>query len=170
MSQNWDHQGIRNEYANILQTHKLRQYFIDATQVTTLALWCKIMQHNSGGSYSTILAANTILNTFKFVKMIHPDFFREDGGSSHHSGLENMIAGTGNQNGKPSTLPYPFPYIVYYQYFHSLLPTPININALHPKHFTKLKKENLQLGSNAYHSGTVWQYCRYTNSQLTGCF
>ena len=47
------------------------------------------MQHNSGGSYSTILAANTILNTGKFVKMIH----REDGGSSHHSGLENMIAG-----------------------------------------------------------------------------
>ena len=29
---------------------KLRQYFINAKQVTTLALWCKIMQHNSGGT------------------------------------------------------------------------------------------------------------------------
>ena len=29
---------------------KLRQHFINAKQVTTLALWCKIMQHNSGGT------------------------------------------------------------------------------------------------------------------------
>ena len=41
--------------------------------------------------YSTILAANTISNTGKFAKMIHPDFFGEDGGrSSHHSDLENQ--------------------------------------------------------------------------------
>ena len=44
--------------------------------------------------YSTILAANTISNTGKFPKMVHPDFFGEDGGSSHHSDLKKlMIAG-----------------------------------------------------------------------------
>ena len=41
--------------------------------------------------YSTILAANTISNTGKFAKMVHPDFFGEDGGrSSHQSDLENQ--------------------------------------------------------------------------------
>ena len=39
--------------------------------------------------YSTILAANTISNTGKFAKMVHP--VGEDGGrSSHHSDLENQ--------------------------------------------------------------------------------
>ena len=50
--------------------------------------------------------------------MVHPGFFGEDGGtSSHHSDLENQWLqvvdydeDTGDQNGKPSTLPYPFPY------------------------------------------------------------
>ena len=68
--------------------------------------------------YSTILAANTISNTGKFAKMVHPNFFGEDGGrSSHYSDLKNQWLqvvyydeDTGNQNGKPSTLPYPFPY------------------------------------------------------------
>ena len=41
---------IDQYYFNVLQTGKLRQYFIDATQVATLALRCKIMQHNSGGT------------------------------------------------------------------------------------------------------------------------
>ena len=37
-----------------------------------------------------ILAANTILNTGKFAKKVHPDFFGQYGGrSSHHSDLEN---------------------------------------------------------------------------------
>ena len=41
--------------------------------------------------YSTILAANTISNTGKFAKMVHLDFFGEDGGrSSNHSDLENQ--------------------------------------------------------------------------------
>ena len=53
---------------------KLRQHFINAKQVTTLALWCKIMQHNSGGTVYTILAANSISNSGKFAKMVHPDF------------------------------------------------------------------------------------------------
>ena len=62
---------------------------MDTTQVTTLALGCKIMQHNWW--YSTILAANTISNTGKFAKLVHPDFFGEDGGrSSHYSDLENQ--------------------------------------------------------------------------------
>ena len=75
--------------------------------------------------------------------MVHPDFFGEDGGrSSHHSDLENQRLqvvdydeDTGNQNGKPSTLLYRFPYtpLAYYHYFHSLLPT--LINAPPPKHF-----------------------------------
>ena len=40
--------------------------------------------------YSTILAVNTISNTGKFAKMVHPDFFDEDGGkSSHRSDSEN---------------------------------------------------------------------------------
>ena len=68
--------------------------------------------------YSTILAVNTISNTGKFAKMVHPDFLGGNGGrSSHHSDLENQWfhlvdydKDTGDQNGKPSTLPYPFPY------------------------------------------------------------
>ena len=40
--------------------------------------------------YSTILIANTISYTGKFAKMVHPDFFGENGGRSpHHSDLEN---------------------------------------------------------------------------------
>ena len=37
-------------YFNVLPTHKLRQYFIAATQVATPVLQCKIMQHNSDGT------------------------------------------------------------------------------------------------------------------------
>ena len=65
--------------------------------------------------YITILAGNKISNTGEFAKMVHPDFFGEDGGwSSHHSDLENQLLqvvdydeDTGDQNGKPSTLLYP---------------------------------------------------------------
>ena len=67
---------------------------------------------------STILAVNTISNTGKYTKTVHPDFFGEDGGrSSHHSNLQNQWLqvvdydeDTGNQRGKPSTLTYSFPY------------------------------------------------------------
>ena len=51
------------------------------------------MQDNAAQQwwYSTILAANTISNTGKFAKMVHLDFFGEDGGrSSNHSNLENQ--------------------------------------------------------------------------------
>ena len=38
----------------------------------------------------TVLVANTISYTGKFAKMVHPDFFGENGGRSpHHSDLEN---------------------------------------------------------------------------------
>ena len=40
--------------------------------------------------YSTILVANTISYTDKFAKMVHPEFFGENGGRSHHhSDLKN---------------------------------------------------------------------------------
>ena len=51
------------------------------------------MQDNAAQQwwYSTILAENTISNTGKFAKMVHPDFFGEGGGrSSHHSDLKNQ--------------------------------------------------------------------------------
>ena len=105
--------------------------------------------------YSTILAPNTISNwqTGKFAKMVHPDFFGESGGRrSHHSDLENQWLqvvdydeDTGNQYGKPSTLPYPFPYT------HCIINSiaccqPLSMHCLQST-FTKLKKENSQLGS-----------------------
>ena len=40
--------------------------------------------------YSTTLASTTISNTGKFAKMVHPDFFGDDGGRNpHHSDFEN---------------------------------------------------------------------------------
>ena len=105
--------------------------------------------------YSTILAPNTVSNwqTGKFAKMLHPDFFGENGGRrSHHSDLENQWLqvvdydeDTGNQYGKPSTLPYPFPYT------HCIINSiaccqPLSMHRLQST-FTKLKKENSQLGS-----------------------
>ena len=50
--------------------------------------------------------------------MLHPDIFGENGGrSSYHSDLKNQWLlvdygeDIGDQNGKPSTLSYHFPYI-----------------------------------------------------------
>ena len=126
----------KSYYFNVLRTRKLRQYFIDTTQVTALALGCKIMQHNWW--YSTILTANTISNTGKFAKIVHPDFFGEDvGRSSHHSDLENQWRlwwryWRSEWQTIHSALPYPL-YSAFYHYFHSLLPT--LINAPPPKHF-----------------------------------
>ena len=102
------------------------------------------MQDNAAQQcwYSTILAVNKIPNTGKFAKIMNPDFFGEDGGrSSHYSDLENQWLqvvdydeDTGDQNGKPSTLPLPFSlYSAYYHCFHNLLST--FINAGPPKHF-----------------------------------
>ena len=51
-----------------------------------------VVQNNPAqqGWYILILAANTILNTGKFAKKVHPDFFGQYGGrSAHHSDLEN---------------------------------------------------------------------------------
>ena len=60
----------------------LRQYLINTSFNTGIAV-----QDNAAQQwwYSMILAANTISNTGKFAKMVHPDFLVEDGGkSSHH--------------------------------------------------------------------------------------
>ena len=117
--------------------------------------------------YSTILAANTISNIGKFAKMVYPDFFGEDGGrSSHHSDLENQWLqvvdydeDTGDQNGKPSTLPYPLPYTQRIIITSIAFCQPLSMHRLQST-FTKVKKENPQLGSNADHCGTVWQSYR----------
>ena len=113
------------------------------------------MQDNAAQKwlYSTILAANTISNTGKFAKMVHQDFFGEDGGRSfHHSDLENQWLhvvdydeDTGDQNGKPSTLPYPFPYTQRIIITSIAFCPPLSMHGLQST-FTKLKKENPQLG------------------------
>ena len=64
---------------------------------------------------------------------------------------------TGDQNDKPSTLPYPFPYT------QGIIITSIAFCELLSMHrlqstFIKVKKENLELGSNADHTGTVSQF------------
>ena len=115
--------------------------------------------------YSTILAANTILNTGKFAKMVHPDSFGEDGGrSSHHADLENQWLqvvdydqDTGDQNGKPSTLPYTQRIIITSIAFCQ----PLSMHRLQST-FNKVKKENPYVGLNADHSCAVWQYYRCT--------
>ena len=125
--------------------------------------------------YSTTLIANTVSNTGKFAKMVHADFFGEDGGKGyHHSDLENqwlLVLGydkdTSDQNGKPSTLPYwPFLlYSAYYYYFYSLLPT--LIDARPQKYFQlKVDKKNHHLGSNVYHSSSIPQSYWYANDWL----
>ena len=84
-------------------------------------------------------------------------FFGEDGSrSSHHSDLEDQWLQVdydediGNQNGKSSILPYPFPNtqciitsIAFCQ--------PLSMHHLWST-FTKVKKENPQLGLNTDHS------------------
>ena len=63
--------------------------------ITLMALQCKVMQHNNGGTVQYWQQANT--NTDKFSKIVHPDFFGEYGGrSSQLSDLENqsVIAGS----------------------------------------------------------------------------
>ena len=133
------------------------------------------MQDNAAQQwwYSTILAANTISNTGKFAKMVHPDFFGEDGGrSSHHSDLENQWLqvvdydeDTGDQNGKLSTHPpYPFPYTQLI-IITSIACQPLSMHHLQ-KTFTKVKKENPQLGWNVYHSVIVSLPYRNTNRLL----
>ena len=41
--------------------------------------------------YGTLLATNTISNSGKFAKLVHPDFFGENvGRSSHYCNLQNQ--------------------------------------------------------------------------------
>ena len=114
----------------------LKQYFINTTQVLTLVLRCKIMQHNNGGTvqYWQQIQFQILVNLLKWYIQI---FLGEDGGrSSHHSDLKNQtmmkILAIRMAN-HPLYLNLPLILSVYHYYFHSLLPT--LINAPPPKHF-----------------------------------
>ena len=49
------------------------------------------MQHNSGGTVQYWQRIQFQIYTGTFAKMVHPDFFGEDGVRSyHHSDLENQ--------------------------------------------------------------------------------
>ena len=100
--------------------------------------------------------------------MVHPDVFGEDGGrSSHHSDLENQWLqvvdydeDTGDQNGKPSTLPYPFPYTQHIIITSIAFCQSLSMHCLQSTS-TKVNKENPQLGSNPGHSGTFLHQSTY---------
>ena len=111
-----------------------------------LALWCKIMQDNAAQQwcYSTILAPNTISNTVKYAKMIHPDFFDEDGGRKEVLITLTLILldndeDTGDQNSKPSTLPYPIAYTQCIIITYIAFCQPLSMHCLQST-FTKVKK------------------------------
>ena len=64
---------------NISSTQHKLQYNTGVVQDNAAQKWW----------YSTIPAAKSIANTGKCVKMVHPEFFGEDGSrSSHHSDLK----------------------------------------------------------------------------------
>ena len=125
------------------------------------------MQHNSGGTVHWQRTQFQIY-TGKFAKIVHPDFFGEDGGrSSHHSDLENQWLqvvdydeDTGDQNGKPSTLPYPFPYTQHIIITSIAFCQSLSMHRLQSTS-TKVKKENPQLGSNPDHSSTFLHQSTY---------
>ena len=68
---------------------------------------------------------------------------------------------TGDQNGKPSTLPYPFPYTQRIIITSIAFCQPLSMHHLQST-FTKVKKENPQLGSNPDYSATVFQFYWYS--------
>ena len=109
------------------------------------------MQDNEAQHWwnSAILVENTISNTGKFVKIVYPNFFGEDGGRNiHHSEpgnwwLQVVVSDedTDDQKGKPPTPPFPLS-SAYYHYVHNLLIAPANI--LPPKHcFTNIVPKNI---------------------------
>ena len=61
-------------YFNISPTQTNNSISSSQHKLKTLVLQCKIMQHNSGGPVQ-YWQQNTISNTGKFAKMVHPDFF-----------------------------------------------------------------------------------------------
>ena len=110
--------------------------------------WCCNAQDNTAQHWwhRTFLAANTISNTGKIAKMVHLDFFGENGGRNpHHSDSENRLLqvvasdeGSCDQNGKQPTPPFPLS-STYYHYFHSLLTAFANVvpsNTLFHQHST----------------------------------
>ena len=92
--------------------------------------------------------------------MVYPNFFDEDSNrSSHHSDLENQWLqvvdydeDTGDQNGKPSTLPYPFPYTQRIIITSITSCQPLSMHCLQST-FTKVKNEVLVETINISKSG-----------------
>ena len=81
--------------------------------------------------------------------MAHPDFFVEDcSWSFHHCDLENQLLqvvdndeDTSDQNGKPSTLPYHFPYTQHIIITFIAFCQPLSMHRLQST-FTEVKKDN----------------------------
>ena len=90
----------------------LRQYLINTTQVLTLALRSKIMQHNNGGTvwYWQPIQFQILVNLLKWyiqifwwkmvVKVLITDLENQWLSVVHYN------EDTGHKNSKPSTLPY----------------------------------------------------------------
>ena len=151
---------IDQYYFNVLQTGKLRQYFIDATQVATLALRCKIMQHNSGGTvqYWQQTQFQILVNLRKqYIQIFLVKMLVEVLITLTQKINEDYDEDTGDQNGKPSTLPYPIPYTQRIIITSITFCQPLSMHHLQST-FTKVKKENPQLGSNPDYSATVFQF------------
>ena len=127
---------IDQYYFNVLRTGKLRQYFIDATQVATLALRCKIMQHSSGGTgqYWQPTQFQILLNLTKWyiqifmVKMVVEVLItltQKINDCRQQTMMKILAVRMENHH---STI-----YSAYYNYLHSLLPALINTPP--PEHF-----------------------------------
>ena len=123
--------------------------------------------------YSTILVVNTISNTGKFAKMVHPDFFLVKMVVKFSSLWlwKSMIAGSRLwwrywQSGKPSILPCPFPYIQHTIITSIAFCQPLLMHHLHST-FIKVKKEDPQreLNTDQRYSLTVFT----DTPALTGC-
>ena len=126
------------------------------------------MQRNSSGTvqYWQRIQFQILVNLPKWYIQI---FDEDSDRSSHHYDLENQWLqvedydeDTGDQNGKPSTLPYPFPYTQRIIFTSITFCQPLSMHRLQST-FNKVKKENPQVGSNTDLSGTDWQSYWYAN-------
>ena len=147
---------MKFDIANLIELMKFCNTFLSKTWKRDQDRYMNKKQDNAVQQwwYSTILVANAISNNVEFAKMVHPDFFDEDGGRSFHHWLrKSMIVGSRSEWRTIHSTPL-FPlYSTYYRYFYSLLPT-LSMHCLQST-FTEVKKDNPQLGSNADHSGTA---------------
>ena len=104
-----------------------------------MGLHGKIMQYDTSGRVQYWRWRKFQKYISQIAKMVHPDFLGANGGRTpHQSDSENwywQVVASGedtcNQNGKPSTPPFPLS-STYYYYFHSLLTAFANVAP--PKH------------------------------------